>query len=168
MNQARNNTNTGLRKMPAVTISHCFQIGTVPIELALRAAAPLGQFALGRVDEAFTVCRRLPCPNRTRPLAPSHRRDYKSQFGSHLLWPEPRQAFRTSRPQSWIERPADCPDCAKGEPKAERYRYRDHPQSPRWQTVHCSCPPSLAEPTLTLEWLRSYLCVPTRSHWAAR
>src|SRR5215469_17805019 len=42
INQARNKANTGLRKTPAVTISHCFQIGTVPIELALRAAAPPG------------------------------------------------------------------------------------------------------------------------------
>src|SRR5215471_11124974 len=53
--------------MQAAMISHCFRIGTVPTGLALRAAAPLGQFALGWVDEAFTGCRRLPCSNRTRP-----------------------------------------------------------------------------------------------------
>jgi len=45
--QTRAKTIAGLTKMQAAMISHCFQIGTVPIGLALRAAAPLGQFALG-------------------------------------------------------------------------------------------------------------------------
>jgi hypothetical protein len=50
--QTRAKTIAGLTKMQAA-------IGTVPIGLGLRAAAPLGQFTLGRVDEAFTGKREL-------------------------------------------------------------------------------------------------------------
>ena len=39
INEARSKTNTGLSKTPAATISHCIQIGTLPIR-DLRVAPP--------------------------------------------------------------------------------------------------------------------------------
>ena len=46
-------------------ISHCFQIGTVPIGSLIRAVAPhLGKFALGTVDGPLTGL---------QPLGPSVR-----------------------------------------------------------------------------------------------
>jgi hypothetical protein len=59
-----------------------------------------------------------------------------------------------------MQRPADFPDHEKGEPWAEPYGSGNNPPSPSWKTVHCLCSPiTLAEPTLSLEWLRSYLCL---------
>jgi hypothetical protein len=47
ISKARNKANTGLRKTPAATISHCFQIGTVPIGLARRAVHPWASLRSG-------------------------------------------------------------------------------------------------------------------------
>jgi len=51
--QTRAKTIAGLTKMQAAMISHCFQIGTVPIGLSVLSAC-LSEFALATVDGPLT------------------------------------------------------------------------------------------------------------------